>query len=80
MKSPIMLILAGLLLTIGAAAYAQGNPSGSKFVHRGWMGRPTYALGAARPEQNGLRDGREPDSKEQALQQEGSEASHKSVR
>jgi hypothetical protein len=38
-RLPAMLILAGLLLTVGAAAYAQSMPSNNVF-RRGWLGAP----------------------------------------
>ena len=74
MKLSTMLILAGLLLTIGAAAYAQGNPSGGKFVHRGWLGRLTYTapVGVNQPEQDSLSGSNDAYSREQALQPESS--------
>jgi len=38
-RLPAMLILTGLLLTLGAAAYAQSTPSNNVF-RRGWLGAP----------------------------------------
>jgi hypothetical protein len=38
-RLPAMLILTGLLLTVGAAAYAQSTPSNNVF-RRGWLGAP----------------------------------------
>jgi hypothetical protein len=74
MKLPAMLILAGLLLTIGAAAFGQGNASSGKFAHRGWLGRPTYTgfVDPIHPKQNSRRGSGDADGTEQALEPESS--------
>jgi hypothetical protein len=66
MKLPAMLILAGLLLTIGAAAHG-GNSSSGKFAHRGWLGRPTHTdfVDTIHTKQNSLRDSGDADGMSQ---------------
>ena len=82
MRVPAIFVLAGLLLLVGAAAYAQSNPFGAKFVHRGWLGRPTYTapVGAHEPEQHNLSGSDDTYGAEQALQPESAYPPTKSDR
>jgi hypothetical protein len=56
MKLPWIMVLAGLLLTISAAVYAQANQSSYNIRHRGWLGRPTsMGMGVmGQPKRDGL--------------------------
>jgi hypothetical protein len=75
-RLPAMLILAGLLLSIGAAAYAQSTPSSSNVLRRGWLGAPAskgapQSIGLGNRNASGIGDGvRDRDDREtnQAMQ------------
>jgi hypothetical protein len=76
-RLPAMLMLAGLLLSIGAAAFAQGTLSSSNVLRRGWLGAPAskgtpHAIRIRVPEPaSGIGDGaRDGDDREtnQAMQ------------